>query len=162
MDLGGGGEEHAARRDDDEHEQDVAATALDVATRIERAGHAGLAVRAVLPARRVAVRPRRGVRRGGRLGRRSGSGVDRRLPVQMLTRTAGSRRPLQRRLGERPTHHTERAARRCGRALQRVELAAEVGHRRVRMVLDPGSQHRWDEDSGPCGGDDEKDELSHE
>ena len=30
------------------------------------------------------------------------------------------------------------------------------------MVLDPGSEHRWDEDGSPCGGDDEKNELSHE
>src|SRR6478735_8399094 len=120
----------------------------------------GSCERAMRSARRVAMGPERRVRCRGRLRCGPCSGVHCGLSVQMLAGSARSRRALQRRLGEWPAHRPERTTRRCRRALQRVELAAEVGHRRVRVILDPIAEHRWDEHGSPCSGDDEEYELS--
>ena len=88
-------------------------------------------------------------------------GVDRRLAMHRMAWSAGSSGPMQRRLGQRATHAAQRAPGGCGRALEGVQLPPEVGHRGVRVVLDPGPEHRGDQDCGPCGSDDEEDELSH-
>ena len=88
-----------------------------------------------------------------------GGTVQRRLAMVSMAGTTAGRRALQRRRGERAT---ERAKARGRCALQRAELASEVGDRRIRSILDTRAQHRRDQNSCPSSSDDEEDELGHE
>jgi len=83
-------------------------------------------------------------------------------PQRRLSGASGRSGAAERRLSERPAHRAHGATRRRRSGLQLGQLTAEVGHGGVRSVLDPRAEHRGDENGQPSGGDDQKNELSHE